>query len=48
VFGVLFLGAVVAGVVLIAVAFPPRSARRWRHLTRPLRRRLRPGHYRGW
>ncbi len=34
--------------VLLLVAFPPRGARWWRRLTRPIRRRLRPGHYRTW
>lgn len=26
--------------------FPPRKPHWWRHHTRPLRRHLRPGHYR--
>jgi hypothetical protein len=36
-------------VLLLLAMFPPRVApRRWRRWTRPLRRRLRPGHYRSW
>jgi hypothetical protein len=36
-------------VVLVLATFPPRSAPRWwRRATRPLRRLLRPGHYRTW
>jgi hypothetical protein len=35
-------------VLLLFVTFPPRGARRWRHYTRPVRRLLRPGHYRAW
>jgi hypothetical protein len=46
---VLALGAaiVVASVVVLVVVVmsPPHSWRRWRHLTRPVRRRLRPTHY---
>jgi hypothetical protein len=36
-------------VVLALAAFPPRTAPRWwRHVTRPLRRRLRPRRYHTW
>ena len=36
---VLFVGLVLA-------VFPPRRPHWWRHHTRPLRRAVRPGHYR--
>ena len=35
-------------VLLLLIAFPPARARRWRHATRPIRRLLRPRHYRAW
>jgi hypothetical protein len=40
------VGAVLVGLAVLVVAFPPRGARRFRRITRPLRRLLRPGHYR--
>ena len=40
---------VVALLVVWFATFPPRSAPRWwRRRTRPLRRLLRPRHYRAW
>lgn len=36
------------GVLLLFATFPPRTAKRWRHWTRPIRRLLRPRHYRAW
>ena len=46
----LLVAAVIVAValVLLFVTFPPRGARRGRHYTRPLRRMLRPRHYRAW
>jgi hypothetical protein len=44
----LVLVAVVVVVLFLLAVFPPRGPHWWRHLTRPLRRRLRPGHYRSW
>jgi hypothetical protein len=46
----LVLGAALIVVIVFLLAlFPtPGSPRWWRHNTRPLRRLLRPGHYRSW
>jgi hypothetical protein len=37
--------SVVAMALVVLVMSPPHSWRRWRHLTRPIRRLLRPTHY---
>lgn len=44
--GLVLLAAAVALVAFGLAMFPPRKPRWWRRHTRPLRRALRPGHYR--
>lgn len=46
----LLAGAVLVFLLgLVLAVFPPRDTPRWwRHYTRPLRRLVRPGHYRAW
>jgi hypothetical protein len=46
--GIVVAVAVALVLVVLLVAFPPAGAHRWRHATRPIRRVLRPGHYRPW
>ncbi len=43
---VLFVVVSVLVVLFLLAVFPPRNAHGWRHATRPLRRAVRPGHYR--
>jgi hypothetical protein len=46
---ILAMGVTAGLMLLLLVLFPPRDAPRWwRRSTRPLRRLLRPGHYRTW
>ena len=46
----LIAGAVLlVALALVLAIFPPRDVPHWwRHHTRPLRRLVRPGHYRAW
>ena len=46
--GVVVLGALLVVVLFLLAVFPPKGPHWWRHHTRPLRRRVRPGHYRSW
>ena len=40
--------AVVVVLLVLLAVFPPPRPHWWRHHTRPLRRLVRPGHYRSW
>jgi hypothetical protein len=46
--GVFVPAALLVLVLLVLAVFPPRKPHWWRHHTRPLRRLIRPGHYRSW